>query len=194
MSTRTYTLNFTGAGTGTLPAGVFFKVMSAAANITIRTRGSTSSPIEFTDVGEGLKFGPVDESKRWTYLDVQSAVAQVVTVIVSDDGEVDVAGTGEIAGDVDVVELPASTIATPAADVIANGAALAVAANSARRRITICNLSSNLGSVFVQATGAGAGRGIEVQPGMNAEMHGIYAFDVRNDSGASVTVTRTEEA
>jgi hypothetical protein len=77
--------------------------------------------------------------------------------------------------------------------VIANTSALVIAANASRRRISISSLSSNVGSVFIQATGAGAGRGIELQSGQTFEIKTTAAFDVRNDSGAACTVMRFEE-
>lgn len=194
MSTRTYTLPFTAAGTIPLPSGVFFYVKSASAALTIRTRGSTSSPIEFTNVGAGLRFGPVSADKRWTYLDVTSAAVQTVEVVVSDDAEVDIASTVTVAGNVTVAELPATTVATPAANVIANGSFLAIAANASRKRIKICSDPNNLGNVYIQAPSAGPNVGIPLQPGMYEEVQGTYAFHVHNNSGASCTVTQYEES
>jgi hypothetical protein len=194
MSTRTYSLPFTAAGTIPLPGGVFFYVKSASAALTITTRGSTTAPIEFVNVGAGLRFGPVDIDKRWTYLDVASASAQTVEVIVSDDAEVDIASTVNVAGSVTVVELPATVVASPAPNVIANGGILSIAASASRKRIKICSDPANAGNVYIQAPGAGAGRGIPLQPGMYEEVQGTYAFDVRNNSGASCTVTQYEES
>lgn len=193
MSTRTYTLTFLGAGTATLPAGVFFYIKSASAALSITTRGSTTAPIEFTNVGAGLRFGPVPGEKRWTYLDVTSATAQVVEAVVSDDAEVDIASTVNVAGSVTVQELPATALATPAASNVLTATALSVAANPARKRIKVCNDPVNTGTVYLQAVGAGAGRGVPIQPGMYEEVKGTYAFDVRNDSGSTVVVTLAEE-
>lgn len=193
MSTRTYTLTFLGAGTATLPAGVFFYIKSASAALSITTRGSTTAPIELTNVGAGLRFGPVPGEKRWTYLDVTSATAQVVEAVVSDDAEVDIASTVNVAGSVTVQELPATALATPAASNVLTATALSVAANPARKRIKVCNDPVNTGTVYLQAVGAGAGRGVPIQPGMYEEVKGTYAFDVRNDSGSTVVVTLAEE-
>lgn len=193
MSTRTYTLTFSGAGTLTLPGGVFFYIKSASAALSITTRGSTTAPIEFTNVGAGLRFGPVPIDKRWTYLDVTSAGAQLVEAVVSDDAEVDIASTVNVAGNVTVQELPATAFSTPAASNVATATALTVAANAARKRIKVCNDPANAGTVYVQTVGAGAGRGIPVQPGMYEEVRGTYTFDVRNDSGATCVITLAEE-
>lgn len=193
MSTRTYTLTFLAAGTATLPAGVFFYIKSASAALSIVTRGSTTAPIEFTNVGAGLRFGPVPGEKRWTYLDVTSSVAQVVEAVVSDDAEVDIASTVNVAGSVTVQELPATALSTPAASNILTATALSIPANPARKRIKVCNDPANTGNVYLQSVGAGAGRGVPIQPGMYEEVAGVYAFDVRNDSGSTVVVTLAEE-
>lgn len=193
MGTRTYTLTFAGAGTLTLPGGVFFYIKSASAALVITTRGSTTAPIAFENVGAGLRFGPVPIDKRWTYLDVTSTVGQVVEAVVSDDAEVDIASTVNVAGSVTIQELPATALSTPAASNVLTATALSVAANPARKRIKVCNDPANSGNVYLQAVGAGAGRGVPIQPGMYEEVKGTYAFDVRNDSGSTVVVTLAEE-
>lgn len=191
MTTRTYTLTFAGAGTGVLPAGVFFYVKTATAALTIRTRGSTSSPIEFADVGAGLKFGPVPAEKRWTYLDVESAVAQVVTVIVSDDAEVDIASTVNVAGNVQVSEVPSVTLATPARVSLNTATDVPiVAASATRRRVTIQNPSTNTESVNVGPTGQlSTTRGLEIEPGTSFEFVTSAAI-----FGRSVTGTPSVQA
>jgi hypothetical protein len=173
---------------------VFFFVEAASAPITIRTRGTPTSPREFIDVGPGAKFGPVTIDQKWSYLDITSSAIQVVKIVISDDAEFDVAGTVTVAGNVLITEQPTTTIVTPAANVIANASALSIAANASRKRITIANLSTGGGSVFIQSPGAGAGRGVEVQSGMNHIVRGAYAFAVRNDSGSSQTIMQTEES
>lgn len=195
MSTRTYTLSFLGASTLALPGGVFFYVKSAAAALTIRTRGNTTAPIEFSNVGAGLRFGPVAIDKRWTYLDVTSANVQTVEVVVSDDAEVDIASTVSVAGNVTTSDLPSTAIATPARVTRATGGATTIVANPARRRITIANPSDNAtpGLLYLQAVGAGAGRGIPLDPGTFVELVTTAAIDVRNDSGVSVDFTQFEE-
>lgn len=195
MSTRTYSFTFAGAATLVAPGGVFFYIKSATAALTLRTRGSSSAPVEFTNVGAGLRFGPVPIDKRWTYLDLTSAVAQTVELVVSDDAEVDIASTVSVAGNVTVSDLPSTAIASPARVTRATGGASTIAANPARRRITIANPSDNAtpGLLYVQAVGAGAGRGIPLDPGLFIELQTTAAIDIRNDSGASVDFTQFEE-
>jgi len=124
-----------------------------------------------------------------------SALAQTVRVLIADEAQdvsnVVTGGGGGIS--LTVAETPSTAVASPAADVINNAAALVIAANAARLRLTISALSTNTGSVFVQATGAGAGRGVELQPGIVMEFRTRAALDVRNDSGAAQTVMRFEE-
>lgn len=193
MSTRTYSYAIGAGETVVAPGGLFFYIKAATAALNITTRGNPTSPIEFVGVGAGLKFGPVGPDKAWRYLDMYSATAQTVVLILSDDAEVDIASTVTVAGNVTTSDLPSTSLASPAPDVIANASALVIAANLARRRLTIAALAANTGSVFVQSTGAGAGRGVEIQPGMSYGLDSTAAIDVRNDSGASQTVTRLEE-
>jgi hypothetical protein len=90
---------------------------------------------------------------------------------------------------------PASAISTPARVTLATANASAIAANLSRRRITIANPSDNAtpGLVYVQATGAGAGRGYPLDPGTSVQVETTAALDVRNDSGVSVDYTIFEE-
>ena len=193
MSTRTYTLTFTGAGTGTLPAGVFFYVISAAASLTIRTRGSTVAPIEFVGVGAGLKFGPVEPGKRWTYLDVESTVAQTVVVIVSDDAEVDIASTVSIAGSVNVNVAPASSATFGARVALAAAASSDIAANLTRKRITFYNWSASGGTLTIRDQSATTDAGAELTPGMSLELAYTGALRVRNNSTSSADWSYIEE-
>lgn len=194
MSTRTYTLSFLGASTLTLPGGVFFYVKSAAAALTIRTRGSTTSPIEFTNVGAGLRFGPVPADKRWTYLDVTSAVVQTVEVVVSDDAEVDIASTVSVAGNVTVSDLPATAATFFARTTLATATSADIAANAARRRITIYNWSAGGGSLTIRDTGATTDAGAELQPGTSIELAFTGALRIRNNSGVSLDYSYIEES
>ena len=194
MSTKVYTLNFTGAAMLPLPQGRFFMIKTATAALSIECRRRDGQPVSFSNVGAGLQYKALGSDLPWYSMEVTSALAQVVEIVISDEAEISFANTVTVAGGVSVSELPAAALSTPAADAIANGAALAVAANPARRRVTVCAASTNAGSVYVQSTGAGAGRGIELAAGASYTVVGTYAFDVRNDSGAAASVTRFEES
>jgi len=191
MSTRSYRYTFSGAATLTAPGGRFFFVKSATAPISISARGNTTAPIEFTDVGAGLKFGPVPAELRWTYLDITSGVAQIVDVIISDDAEVDVASTVNVAGSVAIMETPSTALATPVR-VALNTATdtLIAAANASRRRITIQNPPGNIDSANIGPSGSlSTTRGLEVEPGAAVEIcttAAIYGRAVSNAPAVQV--------
>jgi hypothetical protein len=167
MSTRTYTYTFTGNDTITAPGGRFFFIKSASALLNINTRGSTTAPIQFVGVGAGLKFGPVPLELAWRYLDVYSSTNQTIEIIVSDEAEVDVANTVNVAGNVTTTEMPCITIATPTRTSVGSGAqVLVVAANLNRRRVTFQAPQANTDIITMGPTGdCSATRGVEVPPG-----------------------------
>src|SRR5688572_14662431 len=169
MSTRIYTLTMAAGVTQILPQGRFFMIKSAASALNIEARKRNGQPQIFENVGAGLQYNAL-ESDKWYELHVTSGGVQTVEIVISDEAQVTFASVVSVAGTAAIVELPAAALATPAADVIANASALAVAASATRRRITLSALSTNTGSVFIQATGAGAGRGIELQPGTFVEL------------------------
>jgi len=194
MSARNYVQTLSAGETIRLPAGRYFYIRTASSALDITAEGNPGSPLRFIGVGAGTKFGPVAEGQDWKRLIVSSAAAQAIEIIISDDGLFDVASAVSVVGAVTIAEAPSSTIANTASVAPATGAASSIAANATRRRITLSSLSTNTGSVFVQATGAGAGRGIELQPGMTVELRTTAAFDIRNDSGAVQTIGIFEES
>lgn len=195
MTTRVHTLIFTGAQTiEGLPQGRFFMVKSATAALTITCERSDAQPVVFDNVGAGLQYNSLDAGK-WQRMKVASSVAQVVEIVISDDAAVSFSNQVTVAGGVNISETPSSALATPARTTRATGGATTIAANAARRRITIANPSDNLtpGLLYLQAVGAGVGRGIPLDTGMFVELRTTAAIDVRNDSGVSVDFTVLEE-
>jgi hypothetical protein len=191
MSSRNYTLTFSGAGTLTAPGGRFLYIKAASAELTITARGATTQPIVLEGIGAGTKFGPVPPELKWTYLDVTSAAPQVVTLFISDDAEVDIVSTVNVAGQVATVEMPSVTVATPAR--IATNTAtdtLIAAQNLSRRRITVQNPSSNVDSVTVGPTGSlSTTQGVEIEPGMSFQFvtfAALYARAVTNTPSVQV--------
>jgi hypothetical protein len=185
MSTRTYSYSIGAGGTAVAPGGRFFYVKSATSSINISTRGTPSSPVDFIGVGAGLKFGPVEADKTWRFLDITSAVAQVVEIVISDDAEVDIASTVNVAGSVMVTDVPSTLVATPAriATNITTDTVLA-AANLTRRRVTIQNPSGNSDSVNVGPDGSlSTTRGVELEPGMSFEFATTAAISARAVTG-----------
>lgn len=169
----------------------YVKSATAALTITAEKNGSANAIRKFINVGAGFKF-TAEPGDGWAYLRILSASSQTIEIIIGDD-DVEVANAVSVTGGVTTAELPSSALATPAAAVRATGGADTIAANAARRRITVCALSTNTGSLFLQAVAAGPGRGIELQPGIFVELRTTAAFDVRNDSGAPQTYMVTEE-
>lgn len=171
----------------------YLKTATSPMTVTAEQSGSSAKIRKFINVSAGFKF-VAPEGDGWVFLRVLSALSQNIEMIVGDD-DVSVANAVSVTGSVTTLMQPSTAIAVSAADtVIGNATALAIAANVARRRITVGSLSTNAGSVRIQSTGAGANKGLELQPGTFMELDTTAAFDVRNDSGASVTVYVFEES
>lgn len=193
MSTRTYVLNFLGASMLPLPQGRFFMIKQATAALSLLARRRDGQPVEFTNVGAGLQYDALDAGK-WYSLEVTSAAAQIVEIVISDDSKVSFANTVNVSGSVSVLDQLSTAIATGAPVNVLTATAQTIAANASRRRITIVSASTNTGSIYVQAVLAGAGRGYELTPGEKVEFVTAAALDVRNDSGATQTFTVFEES
>lgn len=194
MSARNYVQTLGAGESISLPAGVFFMVRQAASALDIETQGNPGAPVRFTGIGAGSKFGPVSAGEGWKLLKVTSAAAQAIEIIISDDGLFDLANAVNVLGIASVAVAPNSGITASGADVSVNNAsASAIAANLSRKAITIGALSTNTGNIRVQSTGAGANRGIELQPGQSVTLTNTAAIDVRNDSGAAQSYYAFEE-
>lgn len=174
----------------------FLFLISATAAVTLKFQNANLGSAEnISNVLAGLQISRV---KPWAFCNISGAAGTQVTLWygytdVREDNTIFSQQIAVIAGVTPVSISPSATIATPAALVVATGNKQSIAANLLRRRITVCNLSTNLGSVFIQAPAAGAGIGIELQAGTFVELDTTSAFDLRNDSGAAVTVTTFEE-
>lgn len=193
MSARNYTQTLGAGDIIRLPAGVYFYIRTAASALDVSTEGNPGSPLRFTGIGAGAKFGPLPAGQGWKFLVVSSAAAQAIEIVISDDGLFELSSSVSVTGGVTTQETPSSAVATPAAGSRATGGADTIAANLSRRRISICAPSTNTGSLFVQAVGAGAGRGVELQPGTTLEFKTTAALDIRNDSGATQAYSTFEE-
>lgn len=177
MSTRTYTYTFQGGDSVRTPGGRFFYIKTATSAVRVEAIGASSQPIVFEDVGAGLKFGPVPLELRWTYLQLSSVLAQVVVIIISDDAEVDIASTVNVAGNVTTTETPATVITTPARVAVGGTPTLVVAQNVARRMLTVqVPLAATAPVLFGPSTGLGLSpaQGIEVPPGGSWPFAGTY--------------------
>lgn len=179
----------------------FMFLQSATLAVALKfVAASLGSSENFGSVIAGLQISRV---KPWAYCNVTGTPGTVVTfwygyTDVREDNTIFSQQIAVIAGVTAVAISPSSTISTTSALlVIATGSATTIAANLARRRITVTNPSTNStgGSVFIQSVGkALASAGIEVAQGSSVEMDTTAAFDVRNDSGANVAVSTFEES
>jgi hypothetical protein len=181
MSARNFLQVLGAGGQATLPAGRYFFVKQATFPITITTKGNTGSPVTFSNIGAGSKFGPVAEGQGWRELQIDSAAAQTLEIIISDDGLFEVANSVTVAGAVQVQDIPSAGLTDTSDTALASGAESTIPANGARARITIGVPSNALNSVRVSQAG-GAGRGIEIQPGTNQTFPTTGALKVRNDN------------
>lgn len=193
MTTAAYTLQFSGGESRRLPQGIFFYIMDASAPIDIETEGVTVAPLRITAAPAGAKYGPVTPDKKWRNLLVTSATAQTVKIVISDDAEFKAADAVTVVGDVNNAERPSAAFTTPAAVPVANGASGTIAANTSRKRLSICNPSTNGGSFWLMDANNASPRGIELQAGTTIELKNTAAIFVRNDSGGPQSYTYLEE-
>lgn len=166
MTTEVLSYTISAGQTVRAPRGRLFFVKTAANPLSITASGRPGAPIKFSNITAGLKYGPVDESEHWEYLEITSATAQTIEIIIGDD-DVEVAGTVSVAGTVTVSE-PGYAGNTVSVDIsVPTGVSTAILAPSSSRKTCIVgSLSTNPGSVRIGYGGAiGATQGIELQPG-----------------------------
>lgn len=195
MTTELFTYTFDGSGTDqkTTPGGKFFYVVQATAALTIRADGPPKSINKFIGIGAGLKFGPISDDQAWRYLRITSAAAQTVTIIVGDD-DIDIANAVTISGLVQTVVTPSTGMASVADVAVAATTQAPIAANAARKSITIGNISTNLASFRIAEAGAAAAnRGDELQPGQFITYFNTGAFSIFNTGAAGQSYTQTEQ-
>jgi hypothetical protein len=197
IDTRTEVVSATGVVK--LPNANFIFVISSTGNVALQLIRTGLRPGAAQENYNGQLAGlQISRTNAWDFATVTAAAGVAITFMygnasVRDDVTLFNQQIAVISGVTAVAFQPSSTVATPAAQAVANANKVSLAANLLRRRITICSLSTNTGSVFVQAPAAGAGIGIELQPGTFTEFDTTAALDVRNDSGAVQTITTFEE-
>jgi hypothetical protein len=194
VSARNYSQSIGAGATITLPAGRYFYVRTAPNALDIVSEGNPGSPLRFIGISAGARFGPVAEGQGWKFLRVTSAVAQAVEIIISDDGDFEIAAAVTVTGTTLTAEMPATTVTdlAPVSRADASQGAL-FAANTSRRRITVTPDSANGGICYVRTVG-GANNLAELQPGQAWVFHGTYALEVRNDTGAAALFYLFEES
>lgn len=147
----------------------------------------------FTNIPAGSKFVSDPADGDWTFLRVTSGVNQNITLYIGDD-DMTFNQAVTVTGVAQVNVNPGAAIATVGPTNVNNAAAVTVAANPARRRITVGAPTTNTGPVYLQTAGfATAKAGIPLSPGGFVELDTTASFDVRNDSGAVQQFSTFEE-
>jgi hypothetical protein len=182
MSARVYAQAIGAGATIRLPAGRYFYIKTATFALTIVCSGNTVSPATFINIGAGAKFGPVAEGQGWRYLDVSSANAQSVEIVISDDGNFEIASAVTVAGTASFAELPSSLVTSTLDLTLATATETTLAGNLTRRRIVVGVLSTSPQPVRVRSAGAMASGGEEIQPGMTREFKTTADLTIRNDN------------
>jgi hypothetical protein len=189
------------SGVVSLPPANFIFVLSSTGNTKLQLSrlGASVRGANIENYGSSNLAGlQIYRTQRWDFATFTGTPGVVVTFIygttdIREDGTLFTQQIATVSGIVTTQVAPAAAISTPATNAVVTASATTIAANLARRRITFVSPSTNTGSVFLQAVGAGAGRGIELQPGTFVEIDNTAAIDIRNDSGATQTVGTFEE-
>ena len=185
MTTEVHTYVMSVGSTVRAPRGRFFFIKSApSGSHTITAAGRPGSPLKFSNISAGLKYGPVDESDTWQYLDITTVSAQTVEIIIGDD-DVEVAGVATITGTVTVNQIGRTLVSAADVSVATVSTAVVAAANSGRENLLIGSLSTNPGSVRIGDASVGAARGIELQPGQVIELETLTAVSVYNPNATA---------
>lgn len=194
MTTEVLTQALTAGQTAFMGQGRvwYLKTATTAITITLRKNGSSAYVRNFINVPAGFKF-KADPGDGWDIMELLSGANQTIEMVLSDD-DVDASNAITIIGVATTTQQPFTTVTSTGPTVIANANKLSIAANLGRKKIEISNLSTSTGSVFVQTAAAGAGFGIELQPGMSWAEWFTGAVDLRNDSGGNCTVSYNEYA
>jgi hypothetical protein len=154
--------------------------------LTITASGRPGAPIKFSNVSAGLRYGIVEESQVWEYLEITSSTAQTVEMIIGDD-DVEIAGTVSIAGTVATREAPGTpSVASDAT--LAAGANAANVANAAAKETWFGVTAASAGAMRVAFNNtASATLGFEIQPGTMVSFPTGAGWSVYNPNSVSIT-------
>jgi hypothetical protein len=194
MSTKSYTLALQAGVTAQLPAGTIFLIAAAVAALSIvaTSLGNATEDTELTGVGAGFKYKAAS-GDGWDLLNVTSATAQSVTIIVGDD-DVSFSNAVTVTGVAVVQALPSSTISDLPAVVTGAGTGALIAANPSRRRVRVFANPANTGTVFIRKTG-GANDVAFVQPGTDETFETTAGLDYDSTAaGAGQSLNLFEES
>lgn len=200
MSSEVLTQAIGPAAPAAFGQGRVFNILSAPGGpVTVTcdnrsTTGGQTALRRFVNVPAGTKF-VAPRGSEWTYLRVTSASVQLLAIFVGDE-DLQFNNAVTVTGTASVSINPSSVVtATAALTAVVTATASTIAANAARRRITIAGAVANTGYLYVQSVGSAiAGGGVPIGPGMFVEFDTTSALDVRNDSGASQSFSTLEES
>lgn len=198
MSTEVLTQAIGAGATVQFGAGSQFLVVQASAPISIKavTLGSSNKNRVFTGIPAGFKFTADSPDDGFDLLYVTSSSAQSVTLAVGTD-DVTYSNSVTVSGNVSTEELAAAALTDQAPVACPSGAQTAVApVNGSRRRLLLTIDPTSLaapGTLFFRCS-SGSNDLVPAQPGMSYPFNGTYGVDLRNVSGATVNVYRSEES
>ena len=187
MTTEVLSYTIAAGATVRAPRGRLFYVKSAPnGGLTITASGRPGAPIKFSNVSAGLRYGIVEESQVWEYLEITSSTAQTVEMIIGDD-DVEIAGTVSIAGTVATREAPGTpSVASDAT--LAAGANAANVANAAAKETWFGVTAASAGAMRVAFNNtASATLGFEIQPGTMVSFPTGAGWSVYNPNSVSIT-------
>jgi hypothetical protein len=182
IDSRTETIDATGVLK--LANANFFFLISATSNVALRFVRSPSAE-NFSGVQAGVQIARLE---RWDYLFITGAVGTVLQFFygysdVREDSTLFNQQIAVIAGVTAVAINPSAAFTDTVDTAQATNTQTNIAANLARRRITIGVPPSAAANEPVRVSGAGgAGRGVVIQPGTFQEFQTTAQLFVRNDN------------
>lgn len=194
MSARNFAQTMSAGQTIQLPPGRYFYLKTAATPVDIVAQGNTGSPAYFSGLTSGAKFGPVAEGQGWKQLDLTSAAAQAIEIIISDDGLFEIANTVSIVGPVDVIDIATAVVDQGTVNNPDAANTQIVATNTSRRRVTIWTDSqvATPAQAFLRF-GGGVQNIVEVFKGVRYVFEGTYSISCINNTGGTLVWGRFEE-
>lgn len=183
---RVYEIALGAGGKLTTPGGRFFKLITAANDVDVEFFSDTGAPLaKFEGVKAGLKvdiqkfYQGADPLVGFGKVEITSAAAQTVACIVSRQ-PIDYDNVAV------TVDVNAASANPTTADVsLAASATTLIKAAGTRKKILITNLSGNAEIIRIGDSAAAAARGIELAPGMTAELETSGAIYGYNPSAAT---------
>jgi hypothetical protein len=170
----------------------YYKSGTAALTVTARKSGvGSSTPRRFSNISPGAKIRAAD-GIGWDVLEVVSASGQSVEFVVGDD-DFEQANAVSIVGGVATTAAPTSAINdTPTVVINAVSQNQLVPVNLARKRVTFCNDSGGVSSVYLRAGGS-ANNLYELQPGTSFTMMTTARVDAYNYGAMNIGIFVLEE-